>query len=541
MKGLAGVGALTRLILRRDLVRLLVWILAVVGLMVSFAASSVDLYPTPESLQARAVIMDSPLGVAFSGPRIGLDNYTFGAMLSNEYVGFVAVALALMSVFLVVRNTRVEEQTGRAELVRAAVVGRNAAATATLLVVVGAQLVIGVLIALLLPGTGLDLTVEGSWLFAAAVVSVGVVFAAVALVAAQVTSHSRTAVGVGAAAVGAAYLIRAIGDVGDSALSMLSPIGWAQVTKPFVADAWWPLLISVGFFVVTTWVAFALSARRDLGEGLVAARPGPADAEPALGRPLGLAFRLQKGLLIGWGVGLFVLAASYGGFVADVERFASENPFIEEALSAIGGGTLGENWASFLALFMVALVSSFAVQAILRLRSEEVGQRAEPVLAPPVDRWRWMGSPLRVAAAGTLGALGQAAREATPALLEASTAPEPRVRASATLALAKVGREVEETVPALIRALEDAEPAVRFAAAQALGGMGLTASEAVPGLVRTLRDPNPSVQQEAIRALGNVGPAARAATADLRKLAENDQLRSLRPTVAQALAKIEGR
>ncbi|MGH8951425.1 MAG: ABC transporter permease [Acidimicrobiia bacterium] len=402
MKGLAGVGALTRLILRRDRVRLLVWILAVVGLMVSFAASSVDLYPTPESLQARAVIMDSPLGVAFSGPRIGLDNYTFGAMLSNEYVGFVAVALALMSVFLVVRNTRVEEQTGRAELVRAAVVGRNAAATATLLVVVGAQLVIGVLIALLLPGTGLDLTVEGSWLFAAAVVSVGVVFAAVALVAAQVTSHSRTAVGVGAAAVGAAYLIRAIGDVGDSALSMLSPIGWAQVTKPFVADAWWPLLISVGFFVVTTWVAFALSARRDLGEGLVAARPGPADAEPALGRPLGLAFRLQKGLLIGWGVGLFVLAASYGGFVADVERFASENPFIEEALSAIGGGTLGENWASFLALFMVALVSSFAVQAILRLRSEEVGQRAEPVLATPLDRWRWMGSHLLVAAVGSI-------------------------------------------------------------------------------------------------------------------------------------------
>lgn len=115
------------------------------------------------------------------------------------------------------------------------------------------------------------------------------------------------------------------------------------------------------------------------------------------------------------------------------------------------------------------------------------------------------------------------------------------MRASATLALAKVGREVKETVPALIRALEDAEPAVRFAAAQALGGLGPTASEALPGLVRTLRDPNPSVQQEAIRALGNVGPAARAATADLRKLAENDQLRSLRPTVAQALAKIEGR
>ena len=402
MSALAGVGTLVRFILRRDRIRLLVWIVAVTGLMASFAASSVDLYPTPGSLQARAAIMDSPLGVAFSGPRIALDNYTFGAMLSNEYVGFVAVALALMSVFVVVRNTRLEEQTGRAELVRAAEVGRNAAATATLIVVVGAQLVIGVLIALLLPGTGLDLTVQGSWLLAAAVVSVGVVFAAVALVGAQITSHPRTAVGFGAAAVGVAYVIRAIGDVGDSALSMLSPIGWAQATKPFVEDSWWPLLISVGFFLATTWVAFALSARRDVGEGLVAARPGPGEADPALGRPLGLAFRLQKGLIIGWAVGLSILGLTYGGFVADVERFASENPFIEEALAAIGGGSLGENWASFLALFMVALVASFAVQAILRLRSEEVGQRAEQVLATPLERWRWMGSHLLVAAVGSV-------------------------------------------------------------------------------------------------------------------------------------------
>jgi ABC-2 type transport system permease protein len=115
-----------------------------------------------------------------------------------------------------------------------------------------------------------------------------------------------------------------------------------------------------------------------------------------------LALRLQKGLLIGWGVGLFVLAASYGGFVADVEEFAGQNPFIEEGLAAIGGGTLSESWASFLALFMVALIASFVVQATLRLRSEEVGQRAEQVLATPLARWRWVGSYLVVAAVGSV-------------------------------------------------------------------------------------------------------------------------------------------
>jgi ABC-2 type transport system permease protein len=391
-----------RFIVRRDRLRLSIWIVAVVGLTSSLAASSLDLYPTPESLQARAVIMDGPLGVAFSGPRIGLDNYTFGAMLSNEYIGFLAITLALMSVFLIVRHTRLEEQTGRAELVRAAVVGRHAAATAAMTIVVSAQLLIGILLALLLPGTGLDLSVEGSWLFAAAVVSGGIVFAGIAAVAAQITSHSRSAVGIGASAVGVAYVIRAVGDVGDSSLSMLSPIGWAQATKAYVDDTWWPLLISVGFFAALVVTASALRSRRDVGEGLVAPRPGPGEASPALSRPLGLALRLQKGLLIGWGVGLFVLAASYGGFVADVEEFAGQNPFIEEGLAAIGGGTLSESWASFLALFMVALIASFVVQATLRLRSEEVGQRAEQVLATPLARWRWVGSYLVVAAVGSV-------------------------------------------------------------------------------------------------------------------------------------------
>lgn len=401
MRRLAGTGRLIRFVLRRERFRLIIWIVAVVGLMASFAATTVDLFPTPESLQARAAVIDSPIGVAFSGPRIGLDNYTYGAYLSNEYVGFLAVTLALMSVFLIVRNTRLEEQTGRAELVRANAVGRHAPAAAALAVVVGAQGLIGVLLALILPGTGLDLSVEGSWLFSAAVVSVGVVFAALTLLIAEVTSHSRTAVGFAATAVGVAYIIRAFGDIGDSALSMVSPVGWAQATRPFVDDVWWPLLLFVALFVVATWASFVLATRRDFGEGMLASRPGPSEASPSLGRPLGLAWRLQRGLLIGWGVGMFVLAATYGGLVQEVETFAGENPVIEEALAAIGGGSLSESWASMLAFMMMALVASFAVQATLRLRSEETAFRAEQVLATSVQRWRWMGSHLLVAALGS--------------------------------------------------------------------------------------------------------------------------------------------
>ena len=98
---------------------------------------------------------------------------------------------------------------------------------------------------------------------------------------------------------------------------------------------------------------------------------------------------------------MFVLAATYGGLVREVETFAGENPVIEEALAAIGGGSLSESWASMLAFMMMALVASFAVQATLRLRSEETGFRADQVLAASVPRWRWMGTHLLVAALGS--------------------------------------------------------------------------------------------------------------------------------------------
>ena len=55
-----------------------------------------------------------------------------------------AIAVAVLALFLVVRHTRTEEETGRLELLGATVVGRQAPLTAALLVTAGACLVAGV-------------------------------------------------------------------------------------------------------------------------------------------------------------------------------------------------------------------------------------------------------------------------------------------------------------------------------------------------------------------------------------------------------------
>ena len=53
-------------------------------------------------------------------------------------------------------------------------------------------------------------------------------------------------------------------------------------------------------------LAYALAAHRDQGAGLIPARPGSPRAGPWLRGPLGLAWRLQRGGLAGWALGLFV-------------------------------------------------------------------------------------------------------------------------------------------------------------------------------------------------------------------------------------------
>lgn len=400
---LAGTGALVRFILRRDRVRIPVWVAALGLTTIGTAASFPDLYPTAEDRQARATLMSAnPTSVAMSGPGHGIDDYTYGAMMSNEMLGFVAIFAALMSVLMIVRHTRAEEETGRAELVRAAVVGRYAHVTAALIAVVGTNLALGLLIAVGLGGSGIEsIGWSGSFLYGAAVASVGIVFAGVAAVTAQVTEHARGASGMAGAVIGVAFALRAAGDIGNGALSWFSPIGWAQATRVYVDDRWWPLGIAVVAAALLVVFAFALSRRRDVGAGLIAQRPGPASGTRFLGTPLGLALRLQRANLIGWAIALFVFGAVYGQLIGEVETFSAENEALNDFLPEISGATLIDSFVALIVSLLAMVCSIYAVQATLRLRSEETAGRAEPVLSTALSRTRWMLSHATVALVGS--------------------------------------------------------------------------------------------------------------------------------------------
>ncbi|MGH3993064.1 MAG: ABC transporter permease, partial [Pseudonocardiaceae bacterium] len=235
MSAFTGTRALVRLALRRDRIQLPVWLLALTLVQAATISSVLGLYTNQQQRVELAISSArSAVSLIFNGIVSGTG---VGATVMTQSFLVVAVAAALMSTLCVVRHTRQNEETGRAELIGSGVVGRHASLTAALLVAVGANVALALLTTLVLIGN--DLPVTGSLMAGTGVAAVGVAFAAVAAVTAQLAQTARAANGLAAAAVGVAFLLRAVGDVAGQVTdggtrnvsawpSWLSPIGWGQ-------------------------------------------------------------------------------------------------------------------------------------------------------------------------------------------------------------------------------------------------------------------------------------------------------------------------
>jgi ABC-2 type transport system permease protein len=395
-----GTAILLRFMLRRDRVKLPAWTGGVALFWLYYTRLVPSVY---DDLDDVVGLVEGPMGRLYTGPGYGFDELGYDRFITGGYGMYVLLLVGLMSILLVVRHTRLEEQTGRAELVRANVVGRHAPLTATFLLAVLTNAVVAAAVAAVMV-TSPHMDAPGSLLFAAGVFAVGLVFASFAAVAAQVTEFSRTAAGLAGASLGAAFIIRALGDMvreHGSPLSWLSPLAWSQQTAPFVLDRWWPLLISVATATGATALAYALSARRDVGASMFAVRPGPDRAPDWLGSPLTLALRLQRASLIGWTVSLTVAGVLFGAWTDAMLTSLDDLP--DALIDLVGGAEdVVGGYLAVMALFMALIVGIFAVLAVQSLRGEETTGRGEPVLATPVSRWEWMGAHVGVAAIGVV-------------------------------------------------------------------------------------------------------------------------------------------
>ena len=380
-----GTRHLVRLILRRDRLRLPLWLVGLGGMIAASALAVPPIYDTPEKIAGYAsAVGTSPVSYLMSGRQAAID--TIGGIVANEISQVAQLGICLMVVFLVIRHTRAEEETGRAELVRSTVLGRHAATLAGLLYGVSAALLIGVVTTASMLAAGLDGL--GSVTYGVGLTLLGLCYAAVSLVAAQLSTSARGALGLAGAAVAIGYLVRGVGAMQDNALVWASPFGWAQRMDAFGAERWWPALPLVALTAALLGLAAWLTAHRDFGSGVLQTRPGRPHAARFLGTPVGLTMRLQRGLLIGWAIGLTALGLLYGAVIPTIPDLVASNPDIAQFIGASPDAeqALIDAFLRYIFLFMAVISTGFAVTSVLRLRSEEESGRAEAVLATRVPR-----------------------------------------------------------------------------------------------------------------------------------------------------------
>ncbi|SFP31454.1 ABC-2 type transport system permease protein [Actinomadura madurae] len=398
---LAGTGTLLRFMLRRDRVRFPAWTLGVALLMGYFTTALNSVYSTTEQLESVSEFSTSPAGAIFGGPAYGYDAITLERFLSGQYGLYIMLGAALMALLTVTRHTRAEERSGRAELVRANVVGRSAQLTAALILTALMSAAVAVLVTAIMLAAGY--AAAGSALFGASVGAVGLVFGGIAAIAVQIFAFPRAASGLTGAVLGAAFVLRGIGDMsavqdtGPSWLSWLSPLGWSQQTAPYVLDRWWPLAFSLACAAATATAGYRLSARRDVDAGLVPPRPGSPRAAAWLRDAPTLAFRLQRAGIAGWSIALLIAGVAYGAFAQPMADGLDDAP--EDLIAVMGGSRdLVAGYLGTMGLTMAFAVTVFAVLAVQAVRAEESAGRTEPVLATAVSRTGWLGGNLAVTA-----------------------------------------------------------------------------------------------------------------------------------------------
>ncbi|MEV5974598.1 ABC transporter permease [Streptomyces sp. NPDC051921] len=395
---LAGTGALTRLALRRDRLMLPVWALVTGGMVASGAGSLEGLYGTAAQRAELAASMTANSSMrSLYGP---VFDDSLGALVAWRFGTFAAVLAAVMSLIIVVRHTREEEETGRQEMLSAAAVGRRAPLTAALLAALTANALVALVVTAGLAGQG----AAGALALGLAIGGTGMVFATAAAIVAQLTESARLAKGLTSGVLGLAFVLRAAGDAGtadgSSPLTWLSPVGWAENVRAFAGERWWVLLLLAAATAAQTAVAYVLTARRDVGMSFLPTRPGPAAGRLATAGAL--AWRLQRGTLLGWALGFLLGGLVFGGMVEGAADIVGDNERARQIFERMGGqSALTDAFlATMVGLFgMVAAL--FAVGAVLRLHGEETSQRAEPLLAASVGRLRWAAGHLLVAFAGS--------------------------------------------------------------------------------------------------------------------------------------------
>lgn len=395
MHALLGTKRLLRLGLRLDRIKLPIWIVANVGLVLLTLPQLKAAYGSAEQqvIYAAATapsIVTRLFGGALTGPSLG-------EITIIETYMLIVLLMALMNIFLVVRHTRQNEETNRSELLGSLIVGRQAALTTALIMSTLASFTTAALLFIAFLINGYD--INGALAYCLSLGCIGMVFAGVASITAQLFESARAASGMAGLAFGVSYLIKNIGDafgtltpdklgVNTHFLSWLSPLGWSTNMRPFAGERWWALGLYGVLIIALIIVAYVLLGRRDVGGAIFTPKPGRLHAKASLLKQFGLIWRLNRVNFYAWVGSFIVIGATLGAVANEFKDLIAGNEEMQKLLETIGGRGSDPADIMFSTTLVIAAIaaSGYALQVLTRLKTEESSGRLELLISTKKSR-----------------------------------------------------------------------------------------------------------------------------------------------------------
>lgn len=359
----AKTGQLLRLNLRRDWLKIVFWLIGLVGLMAGAAAKFDGLYGTKKAMTTIITTLKTPAMVSLMGPFTAKPPYSVAIVYAAEMMTFMGLFVAMMNIYFAVHATRADEDSGVLELIRAHSVGRSSALTAAILELVIINVIAGVLEALGLQASGMTgMNAGGNWLFGIGLAMFGLMFGAFSLLFAQVADSSRGATILSYSWLGLLYVIRMGTDVKNPDYTWWTIYGWIEKLDIYGKNNWGPVGLMVLMTVIIGALTVLVGATRDVGAGLLPDRAGRKHASVFLAGPLSLIARLERTSTIIWLVGLFILGATYGSIFGTAGDLLKSNPMMSKLIGT--AATDAANRAIVLS-FANKLTIIFAVLAVI--------------------------------------------------------------------------------------------------------------------------------------------------------------------------------
>jgi ABC-2 type transport system permease protein len=372
---------------------------AVFGVTVaSTAVSYATTYPTEAARQQAQAAVSGDTGLAIVlGPTSSITSVG-GYTVYKVFVMLTTIG-AIWALLATTRLLRGEEDAGRWQLTLSGSTrpGRATGATLTALFVAVAIVFVGLTVCTAAVGQRSDIAfgVGPSVLYGLSVIIAPLVFVGVGALTSQLGATRRQATGLGMAVFAASFLLRMVADSGSGLrwLRWTTPFGWIELVRPFTANDAWPLLPAGLATAALVAGAVVLASRRDAGAGVIAGRDVAQVRPFGLRSTLGLATRLDLGVLAGWFTGV-VACAFFLGLFAKVTT-SSVPASVSDTLDKFGvRGSFTNQFFAISFLFVVTLLALVPAGQVSAAGEEETSGRLVHVLARPTTRTSWFAGRL---------------------------------------------------------------------------------------------------------------------------------------------------